>query len=95
MDFFQKNQNLTIFLFDMEEIMDKITDGEIQNGIVMRHIDLLDLNLIINPCLLSINYFNFQLMSKKKNSDERAYTKGSLPKITLINLSGYDDSFSN
>ena len=81
----------------LNEIYDKIIDGEISSCIFFMELDLEYLNTIFNPILLSIRYFYDYLLSLKKSftkQEEKVYSKNSLPKITFLNLDGFDSGFN-
>jgi hypothetical protein len=51
------------------------------------------LEIIINPSVLSVCFFNFNLMKTESDSvaKEKQYSFSTLPKISIINLDGFDN----
>ncbi len=76
------------------EGLDRITDGDWTNMFSANFYDFGDLNGILNPALLQVLYFYHCLLTNLRNTESEKYTnKNTLPRITFINLDGFDDGF--
>ena len=75
----------------LHELIDKITDGDIANGICLMSISYsFPLNAKLSPLALAGSFYNFKLLQAAKlNSGEKLYKRDTLPKMTYICFTGY------
>ncbi|KRX05681.1 hypothetical protein PPERSA_09821 [Pseudocohnilembus persalinus] len=90
-----ENIQLYNFCQQLVEVLDKITDGELQNCLFAKQVQLYDLLPSINPVMMGVSYFYRKLIRQRNyhNQMDQAYSKNSLPKIAYVNLDGYTDPF--
>ena len=75
----------------LHELIDKVTDGDISNGICLMSISYrFPLNIKLSPLALAGSFFNYKLMQATKlNTGGKIYKRNSLPKMTYIYFTGY------
>ena len=80
------------YVFFFNEFVTKILDGD--NNCLFFHNVLPAKSLIyhvkINPVLLAVGFSVFKMKNIKKPNEDSVYSDNNLPKITIINLDGFD-----
>ena len=80
------------YVFFFNEFVTKILDGD--NNCLFFHNVLPAKSLIyhvkINPVLLAVGFSVFKMKNTKKPNDDYFYSENNLPKITIINMDGFD-----
>ncbi|EAS02064.2 hypothetical protein TTHERM_00502550 (macronuclear) [Tetrahymena thermophila SB210] len=88
----KQNIDLHLFIQYVYDILNNISDGDFNcNSVyISKDVCLLDLEPFVNVCAISIQFFNYRLREENKQ-----YTKNNLPRITFLNLDGYDHGYIN
>lgn len=80
------------FVFFFNEFVTKILDGD--NNCLFFHNVLPAKSLVyhvkINPVLLGVGFSVFKMKNIKKANEDNVYSENNLPKITIINMDGFD-----
>ncbi|KAL4474267.1 hypothetical protein ABPG73_015893 [Tetrahymena malaccensis] len=89
----KQNIDLHFYIQYVYDILNNITDGDFNcNSVyISKDVCLLDLEPFVNLCAISIQFFNYKLREENKQQ----YSKNNLPRITLLNLDGYDHGYAN
>ncbi|KAL4491474.1 hypothetical protein ABPG72_008130 [Tetrahymena utriculariae] len=84
----KQNIDLHFYIQYIYDILNNITDGDFgcNSVYISKDVCLLDLEPFVNVCAISIQFFNYKLREENKQQ----YSKNNLPRITLLNLDGYD-----
>lgn len=87
-----ENLDLHFFMQYVFDILDKITDSEFHCNSVFfsKDVCLLELEPFINIAALGTSYFYYKL-----RLDNKQYSKNNIPRLTLLNLDGYDHGLIN
>lgn len=88
---FENLNNFSSFVHFINETICKVEDGDIGNCMFLKRVHSQDhLTIGINPIVLGLLFNVMQLKSYQKKENVFYFKDANLPKITLINIDGYE-----
>ena len=88
---FEKLNNFSSFVFFINETICKVEDGDIGSCMFLKRVHTQDdLTIGINPIVLGLLFNATQLKSYQKKENVFYFKDENLPKLTLINIDGYE-----
>ncbi|CAD8048814.1 unnamed protein product [Paramecium sonneborni] len=95
MKFLYENTDLQHFIIMVYDLLNKVTEGEFNSTLILKHITLQILDPFIHPLALSICDFYEQILEEYEGTEEVKQMKEKyLPKITFLNMDGFDFEFN-
>ncbi|XP_001347175.1 hypothetical protein (macronuclear) [Paramecium tetraurelia strain d4-2] len=96
MKFLIENTDLHHFIIMVYDLLNKVTEGEFNSTLILKHISLQILDPFIHPLALSICDFYEQILEEEYEGTEdvKQMKEKYLPKITFLNMDGYDSEFN-
>ncbi|CAD8142178.1 unnamed protein product [Paramecium octaurelia] len=96
MKFFYENTDLHHFIIMVYDLLNKVTEGELNSTLLLKHISLQILDPFIHPLALSICDFYESILEEEYEGTEevKQMKEKYLPKITFFNMDGIDFEFN-
>ncbi|CAD8136908.1 unnamed protein product [Paramecium pentaurelia] len=95
MKFLYENTDLNHFIIMVYDLLNKVTEGEFNSTLILKHISLQILDPFIHPLALSICDFYEQILEEYEGTEDVTQLKEKyLPKITFLNMDGFDSEFN-